>query len=97
MFFYCLGRGLGLPLEAWHYFVIIPLMVVATLLPISFNGLGVREGALILLTAALGAQIDPAQGIALGLMAAFVILVISLIGGGFYIVGAWEQTHIMES
>lgn len=94
LFFYCLGRGLGLPLEAWHYFVIVPLTVVATLLPISFNGLGVREGALVLLTAALGATVLPAQAIALGLMSSIVILAISLIGGGFYIMGERERAYV---
>jgi hypothetical protein len=96
LFFFCLGQGLGLALNAWQYFVIVPLVVVATLLPLSFNGLGVREGALVLLTAALGAEVYPAQAIALGLVSSLVILVVSLIGGVFYILGAREKAYVPQ-
>jgi uncharacterized protein (TIRG00374 family) len=86
-FFYSLGRGLQLPLNVWHYLVIVPLTVIATMLPISFNGLGVREGALIVLTAALGTSVLPAEAVALGLLSSIVSLLVSLIGGVFYVAG----------
>jgi uncharacterized protein (TIRG00374 family) len=86
-FFYCLGRGMGLPLVGWHYFVIVPLTVLATMLPISLNGLGVREGALVVLVGLLNPAVDPAKALALGLLATAVGLVVSLVGGVFYVVG----------
>jgi glycosyltransferase 2 family protein len=86
-FVYCIGRGLGLPLHIWHYFVIVPIQVLVTLLPISINGLGVREWILILLTSALSSSVTSSQAISLGLLITLVGLVISLIGGGFYVAG----------
>lgn len=86
-FYYFIGRGIGLNLELWHYFIIVPLTVVATLAPISLNGFGVREGVLVVLTTTLGTGVTPAQAVALGLVATAVGLGISLIGGGFYVAG----------
>jgi uncharacterized protein (TIRG00374 family) len=92
-FFYCLGRGMGLPLVGWHYFVIVPLTVLATMLPITLNGLGVREGALMVLVGILNPAVDPAKALALGLLATAVGLLVSLVGGVFYVVGAGGANH----
>ncbi len=90
-FYYTLGQSLGLRLEFWHYLVIVPLVVLTMLLPISLNGLGVREGTLVLLTAALGVDVLPGEAVALGLLATAVLLLVSLIGGGFYVAGTRNQ------
>lgn len=94
MFFYSLGRGLQLQLNVGHYLVIVPLTVVATMLPISFNGLGVREGALIVLTAALGTSVLPAEAVALGLLSSVITLLVSLLGGVFYIAGGTIENEV---
>jgi glycosyltransferase 2 family protein len=92
-FYYCLGRGLGVPMAAWQYLVVVPLVVVATILPVTFNGLGIREGALVLLTGALGIDVTPNEALALGLLSSAVLVLVSLIGGGFYIVGKRHGTR----
>ncbi|MBN1963010.1 MAG: flippase-like domain-containing protein [Anaerolineae bacterium] len=93
VYFYCIGMALGLPLEFWHYFVVVPPTVVATMLiPISFNGLGVREASLVLLTSAIGLAVSPAEAVALGLLALVITLINSLFGGLFYIMGKGEAT-----
>ncbi len=84
-FYASLGRGMGLPMVGWHYLVVIPLTVVVMVLPISFNGLGLREGALVVLTSALGTGVTPAQAIALGLLSTVVGLIVSLLGMLFYV------------
>jgi hypothetical protein len=86
-FVFCIGRSLGLPLELWHYFVIVPIQVLVTLLPITVNGLGVREWILILLTDALSSGVTSSQAISLGLLFTLVGLIVSLVGGGFYVAG----------
>ena len=86
-FYYALGRAIGLELVGWHYLVIVPLVTIATMLPITINGLGVREGSLILLTTSLGANVRVDQALALGLLASVLIALISLLGGLFYIQG----------
>ena len=92
-FFYFLGRSLGLELAAWHYLVIVPLTVVATLLPISLNGLGVREGTLVLLIGILSNDVDSSEAIALGLLASVVGMLISLVGASFYIAGNNKEAY----
>lgn len=87
LFYYCLGNSLNLPLEPWHYLIIVPLSVVATLLPITINGLGVREGSLVALVAAIAPDIPASQAVSLGLLSSAIILAVSLIGGGIYIAG----------
>ncbi len=93
MFFYCIGRALHLPMSLWHYFVIVPLTVVVTVLPISFNGLGVREGALVVLTGAFAAGTSPSEAIALGLLSSAVGTFVSLFGAVFYISGEREEAY----
>lgn len=88
LFFYCIGRALGLPLDLWHYALIVPPTALATMfLPISFNGLGVREAMLVLLTSALSVPVPPAEAVALGVLVFAMNSVGSLIGGAIYIIG----------
>ncbi len=88
LLFYCLGRALGLPLELWHYALIVPPTALATMfLPISFNGLGVREAMLVLLTSVLNVAVLPAQAVALGVLVLALNLVGTLIGGAIYVIG----------
>ena len=91
-FVYSIGKALGLSLELWHYFIIVPIQVLVTLLPISINGLGVREWILILITGALSTNVTSPEAISLGLLMTLVGLVVSLIGGGFYVVGNRQAT-----
>jgi uncharacterized membrane protein YbhN (UPF0104 family) len=49
-----MGEALGLPVPPAFYGVLAPLTALLTLLPISLNGVGLREAAAVLLLAALG-------------------------------------------
>jgi len=60
-----LGIGIGLALAPTTYFVIIPIVFVAAMLPISLGGLGVREGTLVGLLLAFGADRQLAIGLSL--------------------------------
>lgn len=51
-FLFSQAMGLSVPLTA--YFVVVPLVYLATVLPISLGGLGVREGTLVFLLAQFG-------------------------------------------
>lgn len=91
-FVFSIGKGLDLSLELWHYFIIVPVQVFVTLLPISINGLGVREWILILITSTLASNVTSPQAISLGLLLTLVGLIVSLIGGGIYVVGNRQAT-----
>lgn len=63
----------------------IPVVAMAQSIPISVNGLGLREGALVLLLAPLG--VDDHQAIALGLLLYGMNLAVSLLGAPAFAVG----------
>ena len=92
-FYYCLGRGLGASMVGWQYLVIVPLVVMATVVPVTINGLGIREGALVVLTGAMGFDMTASESVALGLLSSVVLLLVSLIGGGFYIAGKRQDAR----
>jgi hypothetical protein len=70
-----LGLGLGLPLLA----VVNPLVLIATALPISIGGFGVREGSYVALLA--GAGVSTADATLLSLLSATALALASLPGG----------------
>jgi uncharacterized protein (TIRG00374 family) len=77
-----LGRALGLPLAPAHYFIIIPLVELVRTIPVSLNGMGVREWAFALLYAPLGAT--ETQSVAFSLAVYTLLLLNSLAGGVLY-------------
>jgi len=62
---YWLGRGMGIQVSFLELLAIVPLANIAASLPVTLNGLGVREGAYLVLLGAAGVSHDAA--IALGL------------------------------
>jgi uncharacterized membrane protein YbhN (UPF0104 family) len=80
-----LGGALGLDLPAEAYCIAVPLVALMTALPISLNGVGIREGGLVWILSTYG--VPEAQGIALGLLWFSVSVVTGLIGGLVYLVG----------
>jgi len=55
--YYLLGRGLGLNVSIETYTVTIPAVFIAASLPISIGGLGIREGTLVGMLVASGADL----------------------------------------
>jgi glycosyltransferase 2 family protein len=80
------GQGLGLQVPPLYYGVLIPLVSVLTLLPISLNGMGLREGGTVLLLAPLG--IESAPAVTLSLLIFAVYTAASLAGGVVYLFGS---------
>jgi len=74
-----IGLSLKIELPISIYFTIIPIVFVATSLPISIGGLGVREGALI--TLFLYFQVDKQAAIALSLIYFGIVVLLTLPGG----------------
>lgn len=74
-----LGRGIGVELPSASYFVAVPAVALASTLPLSVNGVGVREGGLALLLKQDG--VTEEQGVALGLLWFSITLASGLIGG----------------
>ena len=79
-------QALGIDLGWAPVMAFLPVVAMAQVLPVSVNGLGLREGALVLLLQPLG--VPTAQAVALGLLLYGMNLAVSLLGAPAFAVGA---------
>jgi uncharacterized membrane protein YbhN (UPF0104 family) len=80
----CVARGLGLAIELPYFFLLVPMLAVAVSLPISLNGIGVREGAGIVLFGLVG--VGRAGAFGLQFTTYLVAVAVSLLGGLVFLV-----------
>jgi len=86
-----LARGLGIPAGLGEFMVLIPPIILVTMLPLSFAGWGVREGASIPLLGAIG--VAPPAALALSVAYGLVLLISSLPGGAVWLVTGNRRTE----
>ncbi len=91
---YILGKGLGIGLGYCFYLSSLPLIGVLTVLPISFSGLGVREGGFIFFFHLKGVPMEKAVALSLGVFA--VQAAAALIGGVGYMAGVHRQAMVED-
>ncbi len=77
------GERLGIHIQPAYYFAFIPIITLISFLPISFNGIGVREFSFVYFFKM--ANLTPTESISLSLTVFFVVVFTSLFGGVFYI------------
>jgi uncharacterized membrane protein YbhN (UPF0104 family) len=82
---YLSTRALGLHLPMTAVLAFTPVVAMAQVLPISLNGLGIREGAFVLFLGPLG--VAAGQAIAVGLLVYAMTLTVSLLGAPAFAVG----------
>lgn len=82
---YALARGLGLQVPVQYFALFIPMTALVQMIPISFNGLGVREGTYQALFGTVGVAGE--QAVAMSLMYYVLRVVTGLIGGLMYLIG----------
>lgn len=78
-----MGRALGLALPYSFCIIVYPLVGTFAAIPVSLNGLGLREGGYIYLLAVIG--ISPEPAIAFGLLLLLIVALDSLIGGVIFL------------
>jgi uncharacterized protein (TIRG00374 family) len=76
-----IGQALVLPIPGGYYLILVPTVTLLTLLPISLNGMGVREGGMAVLLAPLGVETGPAMTLAFLWFLAFMV---PSLGGVFF-------------
>lgn len=74
-----LASAIGLSVPPAFHFVAVPLITIVTLVPITVNGMGLREGAFAWLYASVGVPVTDAVALSLVFTAALVVL--ALVGG----------------
>ena len=84
LFYYALALSLGIPIDLPHLALLVPISFVVQMLPISINGLGVREAFFGLYFGRLGLPLHSALLLSLGGAAA--VMLVSLAGAGAYFV-----------
>ena len=84
-----LARGLGVNLGLGIWFSVVPLIALAMVLPISINGVGLREGGMALLLSPWGVARE--QAIAVGLLWLLATVVTGLTGGVLFLLDRRPQ------
>jgi uncharacterized membrane protein YbhN (UPF0104 family) len=81
-----LGRAIGIDLPLSIFAALIPVISVAALIPVSFNGRGVIEGGFVYLFSLFGVGAELALG--LSLVITLFNLLVSAVGGLMLLAGA---------
>jgi uncharacterized membrane protein YbhN (UPF0104 family) len=88
---WCVGMSLGLEVPIAYYCILGPMVSLLTLLPISVNGMGVREFGTFLFLAQLG--VDESTSNTLAFLWFAVSVTVSLLGGAVYLIGAYPRAN----
>ncbi len=80
--FYAVAAGFGVAAPALAYFIIVPLIMLLIMLPISVNGIGVREGSFVAFFRLMG--VPPAESFAISFGVSVLTTLITALGGIFY-------------
>ena len=78
-----MAKGLRIQVSLWYFLIFVPVITLISMIPISLNGMGLREYSFMSLFGAIG--ILPVSCIALGLISSIVMILTSLPGGIVYI------------
>lgn len=77
--YYLIAQALGLNLSFVYFTLFVPIIILMAMLPISFQGLGIREGTSIFLFGQLGVSATHAFFLTL---ICFAVVVVTSLGGG---------------
>ena len=91
-----LAHGLGLNIPPLALFVIVPMIICISALPITPSGLGVRENLYVLMLATPEIAVAHTPALSLSLLAYAGSLAWSLVGGAVYL-GLRERHHLTEA
>lgn len=90
-----LAWALGIKVPTPFFFIFVPVVNIAGMLPVSFSGIGIREGGYWFFLAQLG--VDRASAVALGLLSSVVVLLTGLTGGIVFLLWKAPMTAAAEA
>jgi uncharacterized membrane protein YbhN (UPF0104 family) len=90
-----MGRALGMELPFSFSLIVYPLVGTFAAIPITLNGLGLREGGYIFLLAVIG--IGSEQGIAFGILLFLIVVLDSLIGGLLFLLQRAPRAQVAKA
>ncbi len=74
-----LATAMKIPVTWWQLLLFLSIIGIALILPISFNGIGLRELGLVGLLTKIG--VDSSEALALSLSTSLLVIVVSFVGG----------------
>ena len=83
-----IGIALGLQIPLIYYCVAVPMVVLLTLIPLSLNGVGIREGGMILFLQPAGVRSEDA--VTLAFLWFLAQTTTSLFGAAVYLIGHFK-------
>jgi uncharacterized membrane protein YbhN (UPF0104 family) len=83
------GLAIGVAIPSSYYWIMVPLVTLLTMLPISLNGMGIREGSTILFLTPLG--VNHATALSLAVLWFAVFTTASLFGGLLYLLNGLSK------
>lgn len=86
---YLLALSLRLSIPVEYFFLFIPLVTVLSALPVSFSGVGVREGGYVFFLALIG--VSQEQALAMGLLWTALVIGSGLVGGLVFLLSPGER------
>lgn len=89
------GLAIEAPVPGTYYWIMVPMVTLMTMLPISLNGMGVREGGTILFLSPLG--VPHATALSLALLWFAVFTSASLLGGLLYVMGGFSKPTALQA
>jgi uncharacterized protein (TIRG00374 family) len=90
-----IALSVGAHLSVWYFMLFVPITSLVLLLPISFAGLGVREGTYVMLFTRVGMSHQEALSLSL-LVYAIGTVIPGLIGGVIYLLRGAREYHSPE-
>jgi uncharacterized membrane protein YbhN (UPF0104 family) len=82
------GRGFGIKIPVSYFFIFVPLADLLSVLPVTLNGMGIREGCYVFFLHLGG--ISNSIALAFSLLCLVVVWSVSLLGGVVYLLGNFE-------
>ncbi|MGB7297015.1 MAG: lysylphosphatidylglycerol synthase transmembrane domain-containing protein [Candidatus Aminicenantales bacterium] len=83
LYYFLIGRALHLDIQFIDYFIFIPIVLVIQIIPVTINGLGLREGSYIEIFKYYG--ILPQTAVSFSLVDVAFNLILGSIGGAIYV------------
>jgi len=79
---FTVGKGFGMNVPLRYFFVFVPISDLLSVLPITVNGLGLREGIYVFFLKRLG--VETSAAVMFSFASTAVVWAVSLVGGGLY-------------
>ena len=90
--YYLIAKALNMQVTFAIFFLVVPIATVIMMLPISINGIGLRENAFVFLLGTLSAETTRPDTIAFSWLAYGIIVVLGFIGGTVHMLRKY-RTH----